>query len=143
MLLTTKQSYDDIIKVLAEAQGRNQDLMHKVEDSDRKIVLLEASVKRFNLLLGFPHIIVYDCFPPIIILVLFAHRLEESTTDKDSLLAIEKHENNETKKELTGAQKRIEELLIEVQDTRANIAELEDSIRRFVTYTYRRITLLI
>ncbi|KAK3165261.1 hypothetical protein QOZ80_1AG0030990 [Eleusine coracana subsp. coracana] len=102
LLLMTKQSYDDIIKVLAEAQGRNQDLMHKVEDSDRKIILLEASVKR----------------------------LEESTADKDSLLAIEKHENSETKKELTGAKKRIDELLNEVQDTRTNIAELEDSIRR-------------
>ncbi|TVU35329.1 hypothetical protein EJB05_17214 [Eragrostis curvula] len=101
-LLMAKQSYDDLIKVLAEAQERNQDLMNKVEDSDRKIVLLEASVKR----------------------------LEESTADKDSLLAIERQENSETKKELTGAQKKIVELLNDVQDTRTNIAELEDSIRR-------------
>ncbi|XP_062219503.1 myosin-17-like isoform X2 [Phragmites australis] len=102
LLLMTKQSHDDTIKVLAEAQERNQDLMNKVEDSDRKIGLLEDSVKSF----------------------------EKSTADKDSLLAIERHEHSETKKELAGAQKKIEELLNEVQDIHANITELEDSIRR-------------
>jgi myosin V len=49
LLLTTKESYDGIIKVLAEAQERNKDVMHKLEDSDRKVVLLEASIKRFSL----------------------------------------------------------------------------------------------
>ncbi|XP_025817045.1 myosin-17-like isoform X2 [Panicum hallii] len=102
ILLTTKQSYDETAKLLLEAQEKNRELMHKVEDSDSKIVLLEDSVKR----------------------------LEESTADKDSLLAIERHENCETKKELTGSQKKIEELLTEVQDARVNIAELEESVRR-------------
>lgn len=68
-----------------------------------------------------------------LILLFFTHRLEESTADKDSLLAIERHENSETKKELAGSQKKIAELLTEVQDTHANIAELEDSVRRSVT----------
>ncbi|CAO1945208.1 unnamed protein product [Urochloa humidicola] len=101
-LLTTKQSYDGTAKLLLEAQEKAQQLMHKVEDSDRKIVLLEDSVKR----------------------------LEESIADKDSLLAIERHENSETKKELAGSQKKIEELLTEVQDNRTHIAELEESVRR-------------
>uniref|UniRef100_K3XDN6 Myosin motor domain-containing protein n=1 Tax=Setaria italica TaxID=4555 RepID=K3XDN6_SETIT len=102
ILLTTKQSYDETAKLLLESQERNQELMHIVEDSASKIVLLEDSVKR----------------------------LEESTADKDSLLAIERHENSETKKELAGSQKKIEELLTEVQDTRTCIAELEESVRR-------------
>ncbi|CAL4961732.1 unnamed protein product [Urochloa decumbens] len=102
MLLTTKQSYDETAKLLLEAQEKNQVLMHKVEDSVSKIVLLEDSVKR----------------------------LEESTADKDSLLAIERHENSETKKELADSQKKIEELITEVQDNRTNIAELEESVRR-------------
>ncbi|CAD6237106.1 unnamed protein product [Miscanthus lutarioriparius] len=102
LLLTTKQSYDDTTKLLLESQEKNRELVHKVEDSDSKIVLLEDSVKR----------------------------LEEITADKDSLLAIERHENSETKKELADSQKKIAELLTEVQDTRANIAELEDSVRR-------------
>ncbi|KAL6614620.1 hypothetical protein ACP70R_036890 [Stipagrostis hirtigluma subsp. patula] len=102
LLLMTKQSHDDTIKVLLEAQERNKELMNKLEISDRKIGLLEDSVKR----------------------------LEECTADKDSLLAVERHENSEIKKELAGSQKKIEDLLNEVQDTRANIAELEDKIRR-------------
>ncbi|CAO2171232.1 unnamed protein product [Urochloa humidicola] len=101
-LLTTKQSYDETANLLLEAQEKAQQLIHKVEDSDRKIVLLEDSVKR----------------------------LEESTADKDSLLAIERHENSETKKELAGSQKKIEELLTEVQDNCTRIAELEQSVRR-------------
>jgi len=86
--------------------------MHKVEDSDSKVVLLEDSVKR----------------------------LEESTADKDSLLAIERHENCETKKELAGSQKKIEELLTEVQDAHVNIAELEESVRRSVCSPYRDVS---
>ena len=76
-------------------------------------------------------------FPLSVILLFFAHRLEGITADKDSLLAIERHENSETKKELAGSQKKIVELLTELQDTRANIAELEDSVRRSVTSPYR------
>ncbi|WVZ69084.1 hypothetical protein U9M48_017928 [Paspalum notatum var. saurae] len=102
LLLTTKQSYDDTTKMLLEAQEKNRELTHKVDESDNKIVLLEDSVKR----------------------------LKEITADKDSLLAIERLKNSETKKELAGSQKKIEELLTEVQDTRANIAELVDSVRR-------------
>ncbi|CAD6230101.1 unnamed protein product [Miscanthus lutarioriparius] len=102
LLLTTKQSYDDTTKLLLEYQAKSRELVHKVEGSDSKIVLLEDSVKR----------------------------LKEITADKDSLLAIERLENSETKKELADSQKKIAELLTEVQDTRANIAELEDSVRR-------------
>jgi myosin V len=110
--------------------------MHKVEDSDSKIVLLEDSVKRFNLF-SFKYCEIQSNFPLSIILLFFVHRLEESTADKDSLLAIERHENCETKKELTGSQKKIEELLTEVQDARVNIAELEESVRRSVSSPYR------
>ena len=49
LLLKTKQSYDDTITELFEAQETNQQLTSKIEDSDNKIGLLEVSVKRFNL----------------------------------------------------------------------------------------------
>jgi len=71
---------------------------------------------------------------------LLVHRLEESTADKDSLLAIDRHENCETKKELAGSQKKIEELLTEVQDAHVNIAELEESVRRSVCSPYRDVS---
>uniref|UniRef100_A0A0D9YE15 Myosin motor domain-containing protein n=1 Tax=Oryza glumipatula TaxID=40148 RepID=A0A0D9YE15_9ORYZ len=102
LLLMTKQSHDDTIKELLEVQERNLELMNGVEDSNKKIMLLEDSVKR----------------------------LEERIAYIDSLLAIERHENNETKKELADAQKEIEELLDEMQDNVASIAEHEDTIRR-------------
>ena len=113
--------------------------MHKVEDSDSKVVLLEDSVKRFNLF-SFKYCKVQSNFPLSILLIFFVHRLEESTTDKDSLLAIERHENCETKKELAGSQKKIEELLTEVQGAHVNIAELEESIRRSVSSPYRDVS---
>ena len=113
--------------------------MHKVEDLDRKIVLLEDSLKRFNLF-SFKYCKVQSNFPLSILLIFFVHRLEESTTDKDSLLAIERHENCETKKELAGSQKKIEELLTEVQGAHVNIAELEESIRRSVSSPYRDVS---
>uniref|UniRef100_A0A0D9V4W4 Myosin motor domain-containing protein n=1 Tax=Leersia perrieri TaxID=77586 RepID=A0A0D9V4W4_9ORYZ len=102
LLLMTKQSHDDTIKELLEAQERNQELMSRVEDSNKKIAMLDDSVKR----------------------------LEERIEYIDSLLAIERHENNETKKELVDARKEIEELLNEVQDNVASIAELEHTIMR-------------
>jgi len=125
--------------LLLEAQEKNRELMHKVEDLDRKIVLLEDSLKRFNLF-SFKYCKVQSNFPLSILLIFFVHRLEESTTDKDSLLAIERHENCETKKELAGSQKKIEELLTEVQGAHVNIAELEESIRRSVSSPYRDVS---
>ncbi|XP_040375913.1 myosin-17-like isoform X4 [Oryza brachyantha] len=102
LLVMTKQSHDDTVKELLEAHERNQELMNGVEDSNKKTILLEDSVKR----------------------------LEERIAYIDSLLAIERRENNETKKELADAQKEIEELLDEVQDNVASIAGREDTIRR-------------
>ncbi|ONM38761.1 Myosin family protein with Dil domain [Zea mays] len=101
-LRSERQQNDAIMKQLAESQGEIGELQRKLEDADARNGLLQDSLQR----------------------------LEESTADKDSLLAIERHENSETKKELVGSQKKIAELLTEVQDTRANVAELEDLIRR-------------
>ncbi|XP_039848776.1 myosin-17-like isoform X6 [Panicum virgatum] len=101
-LLTERQEKVAISKELAEAQGRIEGLLKEINSANRKTDQLQDTIER----------------------------LEESTTDKDSLLAIERHENCETKKELAGSQKKIEELLTEVQGAHVNIAELEESIRR-------------
>ncbi|AQK97818.1 Myosin family protein with Dil domain [Zea mays] len=101
-LRSERQQKDAIMKQLAESQGEIGELQRKLEDADARNGLLQDSLQR----------------------------LEESTADKDSLLATERHENSETKKELAGSQKKIAELLTEVQDTGAYIAELEGSVRR-------------
>ncbi|OEL32655.1 Myosin-17, partial [Dichanthelium oligosanthes] len=102
LYLAERQEHDQTRKSLSEAQEINKELLTKIEEAEKNIDQLQENVER----------------------------LEESTADKDSLLAIERHENSETKKELAGSQKKIEELLNEVQDTRANIAELEELVRR-------------
>ncbi|CAL4974399.1 unnamed protein product [Urochloa decumbens] len=101
-LRSERQQNDAVMKQLADSQGEIGELQRKLEDADGRNRLLQDSLQR----------------------------LEESTADKDSLLAIERHENSETKKELADSQKKIEELITEVQDNRTNIAELEESVRR-------------
>ncbi|KAL5231718.1 hypothetical protein ABZP36_030494 [Zizania latifolia] len=102
LLLKTKQNHDRTTKALIEAERRNRELTKKFEDSDRKINLLEDSM----------------------------NRLEESTAEKDSLLAIERQENNATKDELTNAQKKIKELVNESQHLQETRKHLEDIIKR-------------
>uniref|UniRef100_A0A453F877 Myosin motor domain-containing protein n=1 Tax=Aegilops tauschii subsp. strangulata TaxID=200361 RepID=A0A453F877_AEGTS len=115
LLLKTKQSYDDTITELFEAQETNQQLTSKIEDSDNKIGLLEVSVKR----------------------------LEESTSVMDSQLAIERHENSKLRSELSDARLRIDELLNEAQDNHASLAERDDMIKRLEENVSTKETLLL
>ncbi|XP_010231102.1 myosin-11 isoform X2 [Brachypodium distachyon] len=105
LLLKTKQNQDSTTKALVEAEKRNRELMKSCEDSDKKITHLEDSV----------------------------NRLEECTAEKDSLLAIERQENNVTKEELANAQEKIKELE----------KQLEDIIKRLEQDTTARDALLI
>lgn len=50
LLLKTKQNQDGTTIALAEAEKKNQELMKRSEDSDKKISLLEDSVNRFDLI---------------------------------------------------------------------------------------------
>ncbi|KQK09452.1 myosin-17 isoform X4 [Brachypodium distachyon] len=115
LLLKTKESYDDTKTELLEAQEKNQQLVSKVEDSNKKIGLLEVSVKR----------------------------LEESTAVIDSQLAIERQENSKTRRELSEAHRKTEVLLNEAQDNHATLAELDDTIRRLEENVGAKETLLL
>ncbi|ONM38760.1 Myosin family protein with Dil domain [Zea mays] len=109
LLLTTKQSYGDTAKLLLESQEKNQELVHKVEDSDSKIVLLEDSVKRFN------H---------------FSYRLEGKLAITEALLLTEKEQNASTLKLLAEAQLRIEELIKKLEGSDRKSDSLQDTITR-------------
>ncbi|XP_025817048.1 myosin-17-like isoform X5 [Panicum hallii] len=115
ILLTTKQSYDETAKLLLEAQEKNRELMHKVEDSDSKIVLLEDSVKR----------------------------LEQDGTAKEALLLTEKQAHEATKKTLSEAQERNEELLKKIHDNDKNILQLQFTIQRLEETTVANENLLL
>ncbi|KAM3331663.1 hypothetical protein ACQJBY_027547 [Aegilops geniculata] len=115
LLLKTKQSYDDTITELFEAQETNQQLTSKIEDSDNKISLLEVSVKR----------------------------LEEDGTAKDVLLLTEKQAHEATRKTLVEAQERNEELLKKIHDDDKNILQLQFTIQRLEENTATKENLLL
>ncbi|KAM0843588.1 hypothetical protein ACQ4PT_057616 [Festuca glaucescens] len=115
LLLKTKQNQDCTTKALAEAEKRNRELMKSFEDSDKKISLLEDSV----------------------------NRLEECTAEKDSQLIIERQENSATKEELANAQKRIKELVNELQHCQETRKQLEDIIKRLEQDATTRDALLV
>nr|AAV59392.1 unknown protein [Oryza sativa Japonica Group] len=115
LLLKTKQSHDSTTKALVEAESRNRELTKSFEDSDRKINLLEDSV----------------------------NRLEERIAEKDSLLEIERQENNATKDEVTNAQNKIMELVNESQQLQDIRKHLEDNIKRLEEDATTREALLI
>ncbi|KAJ1285103.1 hypothetical protein BS78_03G254900 [Paspalum vaginatum] len=115
LLLTTKQSYDDTTKILLEAQEKNRELTHKVDESDNKIVLLEDSVKR----------------------------LEQDGTAKEALLLTEKQAHEATRKTLTEAQEKNEELLKIIHDNDKNILQLQFTIQRLEETTISNENLLL
>nr|AGT17069.1 hypothetical protein SHCRBa_198_P02_F_140 [Saccharum hybrid cultivar R570] len=102
LLLKTKQNLDCTTKALTEARGRNRDLVTSFEDSAKKVNMLEDSL----------------------------NRLEECTAEKDSLLAVERQENERTKEELANAHKTINELVHESQQSQEIRKQLEDTIKR-------------
>jgi len=55
---------------------------------------------------------------------------EECTAEKDSLLAVERQENERTKEELANAHKTINELVHESQQSQEIRKQLEDTIKR-------------
>nr|XP_034598198.1 myosin-17-like isoform X5 [Setaria viridis] len=115
ILLTTKQSYDETAKLLLESQERNQELMHIVEDSASKIVLLEDSVKR----------------------------LEQEATAKEALLLTEKQAHEATRKTLSEVQERNEELLKNIHDNDKHILQLQFTIQRLEETTVANENLLL
>ncbi|AQK88038.1 Myosin family protein with Dil domain [Zea mays] len=115
LLLKTKQNLDCTTKALTEARGRNRDLLTSFEDSAKKINMLEDSL----------------------------NRLEECTAEKDSLLAVERKQNKTTKEELANAQKTIDELVHESQQSQEIRNQLEDTIKRFKAESTARDTILL
>uniref|UniRef100_A0A0D9WJ42 Myosin motor domain-containing protein n=1 Tax=Leersia perrieri TaxID=77586 RepID=A0A0D9WJ42_9ORYZ len=115
LLLKTKQSHDATTKALVEAERRNRELAKSFEESYMKINMLEDSV----------------------------NRLEVHTAEKDSLLAIERQENNATKDELASAHKKITELVNDSQQLQEIGKHLEDTIKRLEEDVTTREALLL
>jgi len=94
-LLTEKEQNASTLKLLSEAQLRIEDLIKKLEGADRKSDSLQDTITR----------------------------LEQDSTAKEALLA-EKQAHEATKKNLSEAQERNEELLKKIHDNDKNILQL-------------------
>uniref|UniRef100_A0A453F8F1 Uncharacterized protein n=1 Tax=Aegilops tauschii subsp. strangulata TaxID=200361 RepID=A0A453F8F1_AEGTS len=97
-----RQQNDVIMKQLADAQVEIVELQRNLEGADKRNSLLQDSLQR----------------------------LDEESTARDALLVAEKQEKEVTKKTLTEALDRIEELVKELECANNSMHQLQDSIQR-------------
>ncbi|KAF7011583.1 hypothetical protein CFC21_025868 [Triticum aestivum] len=97
-----RQQNDVIMKQLADAQVEIVELQRNLEGADKRNSLLQDSLQR----------------------------LDEESTARDALLVAEKQEKEVTKKTLTEALDRIEELVKELECANSSMHQLQDSIQR-------------
>ncbi|KAM3350516.1 hypothetical protein ACQJBY_022944 [Aegilops geniculata] len=97
-----RQQTDVIMKQLADAQVEIVELQRNLEGADKRNSLLQDSLQR----------------------------LDEESTARDALLVAEKQEKEVTKKTLTEALDRIEELVKELECANNSMHQLQDSIQR-------------
>ncbi|CAM0882389.1 unnamed protein product [Alopecurus aequalis] len=101
-LTIEKQQHEASVVKLAEAQGKIEELLREVGNTDEKSTLLQTTVQR----------------------------LEERLTEKDALSTIERQENEATKKLLNEVQGKNEELLKKLEDTGNNVVHYQDTTQR-------------
>ncbi|XP_052164090.1 myosin-17-like isoform X8 [Oryza glaberrima] len=97
-----KQQHEETVVQLAEAQAKIDELLREAGDTDEKSTQLETTMQR----------------------------LEESLTEKDALLTTERQETEATKKLLSEAQYKNEELLKKIEDADKSIAHYHDTTQR-------------
>ncbi|XP_044340890.1 myosin-17 isoform X4 [Triticum aestivum] len=101
-LKAERQQNDVVMKQLADAQVEIVELQRNLEGADKRNSLLQDSLQR----------------------------LDEESTARDALLVAEKQEKEVTKKTLTEALDRIEELVKELECANNSMHQLQDSIQR-------------
>ncbi|XP_062206682.1 myosin-17-like isoform X7 [Phragmites australis] len=114
-LRTERQQNDGIMKQLTDSQGEIGELQRKLEDADSRNSLLQDSLQR----------------------------LEQDGTANEALLLTEKQAHEATRKTLTEAQERNEELLKKIHDDEKNILQLQFTIQRFEENTVANENLLL
>ncbi|CAO2178512.1 unnamed protein product [Urochloa humidicola] len=114
-LRSERQQNDAIMKQLADSQGEIGELQRKLEDADGRNRLLQDSLQR----------------------------LEQDGAAKEALLLTEKQEHEATRKTLSEAQERNEELLKKIHDNDKNILQLQFTIQRLEETTVANENLLL
>ncbi|KAM0828312.1 hypothetical protein ACQ4PT_067633 [Festuca glaucescens] len=101
-LAIEKQQHEASVIELADAQGKIEELLREVGNTDEKSSLLQSTIKR----------------------------LEERLTEKDALSTTERQESEATKKLLNELQGKNEELLKKLEDSEKNIVHYQDTTQR-------------
>ncbi|XP_044349477.1 myosin-17 isoform X12 [Triticum aestivum] len=168
---TERQESEATKKLLNEVQGKNEELLKKLEDAGKNIVHYQDTTQRLEENVAAVEISLKDerqqndvimkqlADAQVEIVELQRNlegadkrnsllqdslqRLEESTSVMDSQLAIERHENSKLRSELSDARLRIDELLNEAQDNHASLAERDDMIKRLEENVSTKETLLL
>ncbi|KAM3331658.1 hypothetical protein ACQJBY_027547 [Aegilops geniculata] len=168
---TERQESEATKKLLNEVQGKNEELLKKLEDAGKNIVHYQDTTQRLEENVAAVEVSLKDerqqndvimkqlADAQVEIVELQRNlegadkrnsllqdslqRLEESTSVMDSQLAIERHENSKLRSELSDARLRIDELLNEAQDNHASLAERDDMIKRLEENVSTKETLLL
>ncbi|KAF7037203.1 hypothetical protein CFC21_047640 [Triticum aestivum] len=168
---TERQENEATKKLLNEVQGKNEELLKKLEDAGKNIVHYQDTTQRLEENVAAVEVSLKDerqqndvimkqlADAQVEIVELQRNlegadkrnsllqdslqRLEESTSVMDSQLAIERHENSKLRSELSDARLRIDELLNEAQDNHASLAERDDMIKRLEENVSTKETLLL
>ncbi|KAJ1285098.1 hypothetical protein BS78_03G254900 [Paspalum vaginatum] len=114
-LRSERQQNDTIMKQIADSQGELGELQRKLEVADGRNRLLQDSLQR----------------------------LEQDGTAKEALLLTEKQAHEATRKTLTEAQEKNEELLKIIHDNDKNILQLQFTIQRLEETTISNENLLL
>ncbi|KAM3350504.1 hypothetical protein ACQJBY_022944 [Aegilops geniculata] len=168
---TERQENEATKKLLNEVQGKNEELLKKLEDAGKNIVHYQDTTQRLEENVAAVEVSLKDerqqtdvimkqlADAQVEIVELQRNlegadkrnsllqdslqRLEESTSVMDSQLAIERHENSKLRSELSDARLRIDELLNEAQDNHASLADRDDMIKRLEENVSTKETLLL
>nr|AHI45151.1 myosin [Zea mays] len=164
LYVAERQEHGQTKQALSKAQERNLELLRKVDDSEKTLNKMLENAQRLekhatareSLLLKTKQNL--DCTTKALteargrnrdLLTSFEdsakkiNMLEDSLTEKDSLLAVERKQNKTTKEELANAQKTIDELVHESQQSQEIRNQLEDTIKRFKAESTARDTILL
>ncbi|KQK09453.1 myosin-17 isoform X3 [Brachypodium distachyon] len=166
-----RQESEAIKNLLNEVQGKNEELLKKLEDTEKSFTHYKDSTQRLEENVAAVEVSLKaerqqndaimkqladaqvevaelqrnleDADRRNSLLQDSLQRLEESTAVIDSQLAIERQENSKTRRELSEAHRKTEVLLNEAQDNHATLAELDDTIRRLEENVGAKETLLL
>ena len=141
LLVSEKQAHEATKKTLTETLGRNEELIKKIQDSDKHNLQLQLTVERLIIILGSMFLVKklseilssksFICSIPLNLTFSHDYRLQENASAKEALLLRERDQNNATVKAQEESQERNSQLLKKFEDVDKKIDLLQGTIQRY------------